>query len=131
MSGNTQQTNSGPPRAKKLAVTTLLHGAEAAASAEATARRVFEEGGAGGDLQVALLPASEAEGVTVAQALVRAGIVASGKEVKRLVAENGLRVDNVAVNDPQMPLDAGALASGIKVSVGKKKHRMLQLDPAR
>ncbi|MBX9939435.1 MAG: S9 family peptidase [Candidatus Obscuribacterales bacterium] len=26
MSGNTQQTNSGPPRAKKLAVTTLLHG---------------------------------------------------------------------------------------------------------
>ncbi|MEE2860467.1 MAG: tyrosine--tRNA ligase [Pseudomonadota bacterium] len=112
-------------------VTTLLHGAEAAASAEATARRVFEEGGAGGDLQVALLPASEAEGVTVAQALVRAGIVASGKEVKRLVAENGLRVDNVAVSDPQMPLDAGALASGIKVSVGKKKHRMLQLDPAR
>ena len=69
--------------------------------------------------------------MTVAQALVRAGSVASGKEVKRLGAENGLRVDNVAVNDPQMPLDAGALASGIKVSVGKKKHRMLQLDPAR
>lgn len=112
-------------------VTTLLHGADAAASAEATARTVFAEGGAGGDLEVALLPASEAEGVTVAQALVRAGIVTSGKEVKRLVAENGLRVDNVPVSDPQMALDAGALAAGIKVSVGKKKHRMLQLDPAR
>ncbi|WP_265502642.1 tyrosine--tRNA ligase [Paracoccus beibuensis] len=112
-------------------VTTLLHGADAAASAEATARTVFAEGGAGGDLEIALLPASEAEGVTVAQALVRAGIVASGKEVKRLVAENGLRIDNVPVSDPQVALDAGALAAGIKVSVGKKKHRMLQLDPAR
>lgn len=108
-------------------VTTLLHGPEAAASAEATAREVFEQGGAGGDLEVALLPADTPDGVTVAQALVQSGIIASGKEAKRLIAEGGLRLDNAPVTDPQMALDRAALAQGIKVSVGKKKHRMLCL----
>ncbi len=39
-------------------VTTLLHGADAAASAEATAREVFEQGGAGGDLEVVTVDAA-------------------------------------------------------------------------
>ncbi|RJE81116.1 tyrosine--tRNA ligase [Paracoccus sp. JM45] len=113
-------------------VTTLLHGAEAAASAEATARQVFEQGGAGGDLEVALLPADTAtDGLTVIQALVQSGIVASGKEAKRLIAEGGLRVDNVAVTDPQTMVDPAALSEGVKISVGKKKHRMLRLDTAK
>ena len=112
-------------------VTTLLHGAEAAASAEATARQVFEQGGAGGDLEVSLLPADAAtDGLTVIQALVQSGIVASGKEAKRLIAEGGLRVDNVAVTDPQTTFDPAALSEGVKISVGKKKHRMLRLDTA-
>ncbi|WP_436277807.1 tyrosine--tRNA ligase [Paracoccus methylarcula] len=69
-------------------VTTLLHGAEAAASAEATAREVFEQGGAGGDLEVALLPSDAlGDGLTVVQMLVQTGITASGKEAKRLIAE--------------------------------------------
>ncbi|MDN5569211.1 MAG: tyrosine--tRNA ligase, partial [Paracoccus sp. (in: a-proteobacteria)] len=112
-------------------VTTLLHGADAAVSAEATARQVFEQGGAGGDLEVALLPADTAtDGLTVIQALVQAGLVASGKEAKRLIAEGGLRMDNEAVTDPQTTVDRAALEAGIKVSVGKKKHRMLRLDTA-
>ena len=110
-------------------VTTLLHGADAAASAEATARQVFEQGGAGGDLEVALLPAGTAtDGLTVIQALVQSGIVASGKEAKRLIADGGLRMDNDPVTDPETMIDPAALQSGIKVSVGKKKHRMLRLE---
>jgi tyrosyl-tRNA synthetase len=109
----------------------MLHGAEAAASAEATARQVFEQGGVGGDLEVALLPADTAtDGLTVIQALVQSGIVASGKEAKRLIAEGGLRLDNMAVADPQATIDLVALTDGIKISVGKKKHRMLRLDTA-
>ncbi|TJZ93864.1 tyrosine--tRNA ligase [Paracoccus gahaiensis] len=108
-------------------VTTLLHGAEAAARAEATAREVFEEGGAGGELEIARLPADTAPGVTIAQALVQSGLVASGKEAKRLIAEGGLRADNIAVTDPQMALDPVALERGIKISIGRKKHQMLQL----
>ncbi len=109
-------------------VTTLLHGADAAASAEATAREVFEQGGAGGDLEVALLPAvALTEGLSVVQMLVQAGLTGSGKEAKRLIAEGGLRLNNEAVGDPQMPVTAQLIGDGLKVSIGKKKHRMLRL----
>lgn len=109
-------------------VTTLLHGAEAAASAEATARQVFEQGGAGGDLEVATIGADALTGgMTVAQLLVQTGITASGKEAKRLIAEGGLRLNNEAVSDPQMTVDAALIGEGLKVSVGKKKHRMVQV----
>lgn len=110
------------------AVTTLLHGAGAAASAEATARKVFEEGGAGGDLETVVIPASTlAEGLSVVQLLVQTGIAPSGKEAKRLIAEGGLRLNNEAVSDPQVSVDAAMIGDGLKVSVGKKKHRMVQV----
>ena len=109
-------------------VTTLLHGADAAARAEATAREVFEQGGAGGDLETAMVPADVLSGgLTVAQLLVQTGITASGKEAKRLIAEGGLRLNNQAVSDPQMAVDAALIGDGLKVSVGKKKHRMVQV----
>ena len=109
-------------------VTTLLHGADAAARAEATAREVFEQGGAGGDLETAMVPADVLSGgLTVAQLLVQTGITASGKEAKRLIAEGGLRLNNQAVSDPQMAVDAALIGDGLKVSVGKKKHRMVQI----
>ncbi|KRW96687.1 tyrosine--tRNA ligase [Paracoccus sp. MKU1] len=109
-------------------VTTLLHGAEAAASAEATAREVFEQGGAGGDLEVVTIGADAlASGLTVVQLLAQTGITASGKEAKRLIAEGGLRLNNEAVSDPQLAVDAALIGNGLKVSVGKKKHRMVQV----
>lgn len=108
-------------------VTTLLHGTEAAASAEATAREVFEQGGGGGDLEIVTLPAAVlSEGLTVQQMLVQAGLVGSGKEAKRLIAEGGLRLDNAPVDDPQLTVTAETVGDGIKVSIGKKKHRMLR-----
>ena len=107
-------------------VTTLLHGADAAASAEATAREVFEQGGAGGDLEVVTL-AADALPVSVVQLLAQTGIAASGKEAKRLIAEGGLRLNNEPVSDPQLSVDATLIGDGLKVSVGKKKHRMVQV----
>ena len=109
-------------------VTALLHGPEAAARAEATAREVFEQGGAGGDLEVTTIGAEAlSAGLTVTQLLVQAGITASGKEAKRLIAEGGLRLNNQPVLDPQMPVDAALIGDGLKVSVGKKRHRMVTL----
>ena len=109
-------------------VTTMLHGAEAAASAEATAREVFEQGGAGGDLEVVLIGADAlGAGLPVVQLLTLTGITASGKEAKRLIAEGGLRLNNDLVSDPHTPVDAGVIGGGLKVSVGKKKHRMVQI----
>ena len=107
-------------------VTTLLHGAAAAASAEATAREVFEQGGAGGDLEVATISGALLP-MAIVQLLTQTGITASGKEAKRLIAEGGLRLNNDPVSDPQLAVDVALIGGGLKVSVGKKKHRMVQV----
>ncbi len=108
--------------------TTLAHGAEAAAAAEATAREVFEKGGIGDDLPTLALSAAEvAEGISVIQLIVRSGLAKSGKEAKRLISDNGARIDDRPLTDAGMMLDAAALASPIKLSAGKKRHALVTL----
>lgn len=109
-------------------VTTLLHGAEAAATAEATAREVFERGGVGADLPTLSLSREEiGEGISVVQLFVRAGLAASGKEAKRLIAENGARLDDLPLTDAGLTLNAAALASPVKLSAGRKRHALVRI----
>ena len=108
--------------------TTLAHGAEAAAAAEATAREVFEKGGVGDELPTLALSAAEVgEGISVIQLIVRSGLAKSGKEAKRLISDNGARIDDKPLTDAGMMLDAAALASPIKLSAGKKRHALVTL----
>ncbi|NHM20466.1 tyrosine--tRNA ligase [Tritonibacter mobilis] len=110
-------------------VTTLLHGAEAAKAAEATAREVFEKGGVGDDLPTLSLSAAElGEGMSIVQIIVKSGLAKSGKEAKRLISENGARLDDAPLTDAGLMIDAAALASPIKLSAGKKRHALVQLD---
>jgi len=108
------------------AVTTLLHGAEAAAAAEATAREVFERGGVGDDLPTLVLSVGELP-VTVAQAFVRAGLAASGKDAKRLIAEGGARLNDEVVLDAGHKLGAGELADPVRLTAGRKRHALVVL----
>ncbi len=111
------------------AVTTLLHGAEAAAAAEATAREVFEKGGIGDDLPtVRVTPAELADGLGIVQLFVRAGLAASGKDAKRLISEGGARLNDDLVTDAAMRLGAGDLAEPVKLTAGKKRHALVVLD---
>jgi tyrosyl-tRNA synthetase len=109
------------------AVTTLLHGAEAAAAAKATAREVFERGGAGEDLPTVLLTEAEvAEGIANTALFVRAGLVPSGKEARRLFAEGGARINDEVVTEPRLMTDA-EIAAGLKLSAGRKRHARVEL----
>ncbi|GFE51730.1 tyrosine--tRNA ligase [Roseobacter cerasinus] len=109
-------------------ITTLLHGAEAAATAEATAREVFEKGGVGDDLPTLTLSADDlGDGISIVQLIVRSGLAGSGKEAKRLIAENGARMDDQPLTNAGLMIDAGALSSPIKLSAGKKRHALVQL----
>ena len=108
-------------------VTTLCHGAEAAAAAEATAREVFEKGGIGDDLPRLTVTSDEVP-ISIVQLIVRSGLAKSGKEAKRLIAENGAKMDDAPLTDAGLMIDAGALASPIKLSAGKKRHALVTLD---
>ncbi|MEY4305976.1 MAG: hypothetical protein RIT52_2151, partial [Pseudomonadota bacterium] len=110
------------------AVTTLLHGAEAAAAAEATAREVFEKGGVGDDLPTVHISAADlAEGLGIVQLFVKAGLSPSGKEAKRLIAEGGAKVNDEIVTDAGIRYGAGDLDQPLKLTAGKKRHALVVL----
>ncbi len=112
------------------AVTTLCHGAEAAAAAEATAREVFEKGGVGDDLPTITLTAEElGDGISIVQLIVKSGLAKSGKDAKRLIKENGAKLDDASLSNAGLMIDAAALSKPIKLSAGKKRHALVQLAP--
>jgi tyrosyl-tRNA synthetase len=109
-------------------VTALCHGADAAATAEATAREVFEKGGVGDDLPTLTLSAEDiGDGISIVQLIVKSGLAKSGKEAKRLIAENGAKLDDAPLSEAGLVLDADALSSPIKLSAGKKRHALVKL----
>jgi tyrosyl-tRNA synthetase len=109
-------------------VTTLLHGAEAAAAAEATAREVFEKGGMGDDLPTLELSAQEiGDGISIVQLFVRSGLVGTGKEAKRLFADNGAKVNDADHKDAGLLITAADLTTPLKLSAGKKRHALVTL----
>jgi len=98
------------------------------ASAAAAAREVFEKGGVGDDLPTLELASDEVgDGISIVQLIVKSGLAKSGKEAKRLIAENGARIDDAPLTDAGLMLDAGALASPVKLSAGKKRHALVKL----
>ncbi len=109
-------------------VTALLHGRAAAEAAAQTAKDVFEKGGVGDDLPTLTLTSDDiGDGISIGQLFVRAGLVKTGKEAKRLIAENGAKLDDEPVTTPGLMIDAGALSSPIKLSAGKKRHALVEL----
>ena len=109
-------------------VTTLLHGAAAAEAAEATSRAVFEKGGIGDDLPTLTLSAEDVgDGISIVQLLVKSGLANTGKEAKRLIAEDGAKLNDAPLTDAGLVLQLADLTEPIKLSKGKKKHTLVQM----
>ncbi len=109
-------------------VTTLLHGAAAAAAAEATARAVFEKGGVGDELPtLTLTKADVGDGISIVQLLVKSGLASTGKEAKRLIAEDGAKLNDAALNNTGLVLQLSDFANPVKLSKGKKRHTLVQV----
>ncbi|QGZ95400.1 Tyrosine--tRNA ligase [Terricaulis silvestris] len=109
--------------------TALLHGREEAEKAAGAAQATFEQGVRSDDLPTVDIPAAELNGLRVAAAFVRTGLVASNGEAKRHIAAGALRVNDVAVTDENASLSAADIVAGaIKLSLGKKKHALLKVS---
>ncbi len=107
-------------------VTTLLHGAEAAKAAEATAREVFEKGGVGDDLPTVELSASDiGDGISIVQLFVKSGLADSGKAAKRLFSDGGAKVNDADHKDAGLLVTAEMLKEPMKLSAGKKRHALV------
>jgi tyrosyl-tRNA synthetase len=108
------------------AVTALAHGAEAAAEAAETARRVFEEGTLGDNLPV--IEADLTQGIPASKLFVLAGLASSNGEARRLIAGGGAYLNNAAIeNGDRLVTLADLTGDGvIKLSKGKKHHALVR-----
>ncbi len=117
-------------QALAVAVTTLVHGPEAAQAAGEAARAAF---GGGGD--AAAIPSSEHAaadfadpGQPLLDLLVAVGLVDSKGEARRLVRQGGVRVNGEAVADESRRLTAADVRDGrIVLQLGKKRHHHLRV----
>jgi tyrosyl-tRNA synthetase len=103
--------------------TRLLHGAAAAEAAAETARRTFEEGAAAATLPslTAALPAA------IVDLLASSGLCASKGEARRMIAQGGVRLNDVPVADPVATVTQADLHDGTaKLSLGRKKHLLVR-----
>ena len=105
------------------AATTMLHGADAAATARAAAEDAFERGTLSADLPTVELPREEVIGTMIAAVTTRAGLTASNGEARRLAQGGGLRLNDAAIADGARLIEASDVnADGVlKLAAGKKK----------
>jgi tyrosyl-tRNA synthetase len=110
-------------------VTTLCHGQKIASDVEKTAKEVFEQGGVGSDLPSYNVTIDEVEtGLSVAQLLTKTGLTKSGKEAKRLISENGARLNGVLITDISQMVNIQDFNEPLKLSAGKKRHAIVDLQ---
>jgi tyrosyl-tRNA synthetase len=104
--------------------TAILHGRAAAQGAEETARSAFEDGAMAAGLPTVTLKLPDG----ILNLAVAAGLAASNSEARKLIANNGLKLNDAAVTDPKLTVDASALNSEgvLKLSSGKKKHVLVK-----
>ena len=108
--------------------TKLLHGDAAAKTAESTSRDVFEKGGTGEELPTLKLSNKDVgDGISIVQLLIKTGLASSGKEAKRLISEDGAKLNDVALSNAGLILGINDFKTPVKLSKGKKKHALIKL----
>ncbi|MFR8254834.1 MAG: tyrosine--tRNA ligase [Ruthenibacterium sp.] len=117
-------------RAKEILafeLTKMVHGEQAASSAQATAKSLF-----GGVADAENMPATTLrvgelpqQGLGILDALVACGLAASKGEARRLIQQGGISLDGEKAADPTAVLAAGMLEKGIVIKKGKKVYHKL------
>lgn len=110
--------------------TKLAHGDKAAKQAAETARKTFEEGGAGESLPEIELAAQElGKGMAAYEIFRVTGLVESGGEAKRLIRGGGARVNDQKITDENQLIGPALFgeAGRIKLSAGRKRHAVVKL----
>ncbi|MDO8360011.1 MAG: tyrosine--tRNA ligase [Devosia sp.] len=116
-------------KALATAVTTMVHGREAAVQAAETAKATFEQGALDLSLPTAEIPRGDlAVGLGIQSALVLAGLAASNGEARRSIQAGAVRLNDQLVSDERMVLnEASLLREGVlKLAVGRKKMVLLK-----
>ena len=113
--------------AKKVAafeITKLIHGEEEAIKAEEASNALFGNGG-----NIDSMPTTKLESVDVSilDAIVLTGVAPSKGQAKQLIAQGGITLNDVKVEDPQYKLSEKDFENGYAIlRKGKKVYHKLE-----
>ena len=111
-------------------VTKLCHGEDAALASAETARQTFTAGKMADGLPQIEMSADKANGLSIIDAFINAGLATSKGEVRRLIKGGGARLNNVAIasDEAVLSLDDFADEGRCQLSSGKKRHALIVLS---
>ena len=103
-------------------VTKIVHGEEEAVKAQEAARALFSGGAEGGSIPTAEIPAAEfGDGIDILTLLTKTGLISSRSEGRRLIQQNGVKLNDEKVDSFDLKVDLSYVKEGkIKLQKGKK-----------
>ena len=109
--------------------TKIIHGEKASKKAEQTAKDTFQKGGIGLDLPEIKINSSEIKrGINFLDFVANKKILSSKNEVRRAIANKGLKINDLVVVDEKKTLQLEDFKNNIlKLSYGKKKHYLIKI----
>ena len=109
--------------------TKILHGEEASRKAEQTAKDTFQGNGFSANLPEIEISLSEIKkGINILDFVTNNKILPSKSEARRLIANKGLKIDNILVENEKKILDLNDFKRNVlKLSYGKKKHYLVKI----
>lgn len=110
-------------------VTKIIHGEEEAKKAQDAARALFAGGTEGGSIPTTEIPASKfGDGIDILTLLSECGLIASKSEGRRLVQQNGLKLNDEKVTAFDYIVTSNDIKDGkIKIQKGKKVFHHVKL----
>ncbi len=111
-------------------LTTLVHGEEECAKAEAAAKALFA-GGAAAEIPTTVLTEAdfENEEIGVIQALVKAGLASSNGDARRAITQGGVKINDEKVGDVYTKISKSDIAKGeVVLQKGKKNFKKLVIE---
>ena len=106
--------------------TKICRGEIEAKNAMETAIKAFEQGVAGGELPTISVDLNS--GIGVLDAFLQIGFVASKGEARRLIKQNGLKINDNPVTDENYTITMSDVIDGaVKIAQGKKKFGLIKL----
>ena len=109
--------------------TKILHGEKASKKAEQTAKETFVGSGLSKNLpEIKLNSDNIKKGIKILDLISSNNIVSSKSEVRRLIQNKGLKVNNLLVDSEKKIIQKEDFENGIlKISFGKKRHYIVKI----
>ena len=110
--------------------TKMLHGIKAANEAELTAQKTFGDKSIGKNLPIVKIKKNKIiKGLNIIEIVLQSKLAYSKSEIRRMIKNNGLRINNHILNDETKIINESSFDSenNLKVSHGKKQHVIVKI----